>query len=314
MMSSQITRMGNKRRGTLKRNIGKVLIHALMISGGFIMVYPIIFIVMSSLFTAVEYNSTKIDFFPIAKDPTFNNLKALFFAGTDKNMYIYYGNSLWRTLYGTFNACITSLLAGYVFGRLRFKGREPLFFFFLSTTMFPTVFSIMPTYMMLYRFPFAGGNMVFTGGRGIYDTFWVYIVLNGPVINIMGTFLVKQTLQAMPASLEEAAKIDGANTATVIFGIVMPMLRSVLGYIAIINAIGLWNDWQVPFFFTRSTELQVLASALSRMTKYMSQEGLIPNYPGMMTISLLLVIPSAIIFFIFQKNIVEGLVSAGIKG
>lgn len=296
------------------RIVGKVLAHSILIVGGFIMIYPIIFIVMSSFFTSAEYNSTAIGFFPIAKNPTLDNLKVLIFAGTDKKMIIYYANTIFRTLYGTFNAVLTALLAGYVFGRLRFKGKNALFLFFLSTTMFPAVFSIMPTYLMLYRFPFAGGNMVFTGGSGIYNTFWVYVVINGPVMNIMGTLLVKQTLQAMPTSLEEAARIDGASTARIIFSIIAPMLRSVLAYIAIINAIGLWNDWQVPFFFTRSDNIQVLASSLTRMTKYMSQEGLIPNYPGMMTISLLLVIPSAIIFFIFQKNIVEGLVNVGIKG
>lgn len=298
---------------SVKKVIGKLAVHIVLLAGAFVMIYPLIFIVMSSLFTSVEFSTTQLGFFPIPKEPTLENLKVLVFAGSDKDMIIYYRNTFLRTVYGTFNACITSLLAGYVFSRLKFKGREAIFLFFLATTMLPSVFSVMPTYLMLYRFPFAGGNFIFTGGRGIYDTVWVYVVLNGPVINIMGTFLVKQTIQAMPPSMEEAAKIDGAGTACLIFRIVFPVIRAVVAYIAIINAIGLWNDWQVPFFYTRSTDLQVIASALSRMTRYMSQEGLNPNYPGMMTLSLMLVIPSAIIFFIFQKNIVQGLVSAGIK-
>jgi multiple sugar transport system permease protein len=292
----------------------KLFAHLFLFAGGLIMIYPLVFIVLSAFFTPLEFNNTDLGFFPIAKQPTWQNIQTLFFIGQDKNTLIYYRNTILRTVYGTFNACITSLLAGYAFSRLRFKGREPLFLFFLATTMLPGIFSIMPTYYVLYRFPFAGGNAPFSGGHGLYDSVWVYVLLNGPVINIMGTFLVKQTLQAMPASLEEAAKIDGANTARVIFQIVLPTVRAVVAYVAITNAIGLWNDWQVPFFFTRTKDLQVIASALSRMTRYMSQEGLIPNYPGMMTLSLMLIVPSSVIFFIFQKNIVQGLISAGIKG
>ncbi len=288
-------------------SISNIVAHFVLIAGGFIMIYPLIFIIMSSFFTAVEFNSTKIGFFPIANNPTWANIKMLFFVGIDKSILIYYQNTILRTIYGTFNACLTALLAGYTFARLKFKGRDILFFVFLATTMLPTVFSAMPTFLVLYYFPFGGRT-------GLYDTMGAYVLINGPVINIMGMFLVRQTIMAMPNSLEEAAKIDGAGRARIIFQIVLPMIRSVIGYIAIINAIGLWNDWQVAFFFTRSDNLQVLASALTRLTRYSAQAGLMPDFPAMMALSLLLAIPSGIIFFVFQKNIVQGLMSAGIKG
>ena len=102
----------------------------------------------------------------------------------------------------------------------------------------------------------------------------------------------------------------------IIFMIVFPMVRAVLAYLAIITAIGIWNDWQVAHFFIKPNNfnLQVLGTALSRLTLSIGAPGLPPDYPKIMTISLMLTIPSMIIFFIFQKNIVQGLISAGIKG
>lgn len=292
-----------KKKRFLSRNI---IFHLILIAGGFVMIYPLIFIVMSSFFTSDEFNSTRIGFFPIAAYPTFANIRLLFFAGDNRLVLIAYRNTILRTVYGTFNACLTALLAGYTFARLKFKGRDTLFFMFLATTMLPTIFSVMPLFVVLHFFPFGGRT-------GLFDTWGVYALINGPVLNIMGMFLVRQTIMAMPTSLEEAARIDGAGTFRIIFFIVLPTIRAVIGYIAIINAIGLWNDWQVPFFFTRSDDLQVLASMLTRLTRFGGTD-IIPNYPLMMTLSLLLAVPSGLIFFIFQKQIVQGLMSAGIKG
>lgn len=296
------------------RLASKIVVYLFLLVGVLIMVYPILFILMVSFFTPTEFNTLGVSFFPIAQKPTLANIQQLFLVNADRYTLIYYLNSLFRTAYGTFFACLTSLLAGYVFGRLRFKGKNILFLVLLATQMLPGIMSIMPTFLELYRFPFAGGNFVFMGGRGLYNSYGVYILLNGGAINIMGTFLVKQNIEAIPASMEEAAKVDGAGTPRLIFSIVFPLVRAVLAYIAITQAIGIWNDWQTPFYYTTSRELQTIASALSKLSSFAGQEGSQVNYPAMMTFSLMLTVPSAIIFLVFQKNIIEGLVSAGIKG
>lgn len=301
-------------KAKIGRTVGKAAVYLFLAVGALIMVYPILFIVMVSFFTPTEFNTLGVSFFPIAQEPTLANIQQLFFVNTDRYTLIYYFNSLFRTAYGTFFACLTSLLAGYVFGRLRFKGKNVLFLILLATQMLPGIMSIMPTFLELYRFPFAGGNSVFMGGHGLYNSYGVYILLNGGAINIMGTFLVKQNIEAIPPSMEEAAKVDGAGTPRLIFFIVFPLVRAVLAYVAITQAIGIWNDWQTPFYYTTSREYQTIASALSKLSSFAGQEGTQVNYPAMMTFSLMLTVPSAIIFLIFQKNIIEGLVSAGIKG
>lgn len=282
--------------------------------GALLMAYPILFIIMASFFTPAEFNTTVVGLFPIAEHPTWDNIKALFFVTSDRYTLIYYRNSLIITAYSTTWTFITCLLAGYVFGRLQFKGKEVLFMIMLTTQMIPGIVSVMPTYLELVRFPFAGGNWIFMGGTGLYDTWGVYILLFGGMLRIMGTFLVKQAVESLPVALEDAARVDGASFMRILFVIVMPNLKPVLAYVTITTAIGAWNNWEAPFYYTNSRELQTIASSLTKLTSFAGKEGDIINYPAIMSFSLLLTIPCIIIFFIFQKFIVQGLVSAGIKG
>lgn len=290
------------------------LSHSILLAGALLLFYPVLFIVMASLFTPEEFNTTSIGFLPIAEAPTLQNLKTLFFVSINETNLQFYQNSIFRTLYGTLCAVLTSLLGGYVFARLRFRGREALFLALLATQMIPGIISVMPTYLELARFPFAGGNDIFYGGKGLLNTWWVYVLLHGPAINIMGTFLVKQSLEKTPRELDEAAKVDGAGTLRLIFGILMPLQKPVLAFVAITASIGLWNDWQTPFYFTSSTKLQTISSILTRLTAFAGKEGEMPNFPAIMSFSLLLTVPSLLMFFIFQKQIIQGLANTGIKG
>lgn len=279
----------------------KIMAHTILGAGCIAMAYPIVFIILVSFFSPEEFNKTVISLFPIAKDPTWDNIKSLLVVTTDAQTLTYYINSILRTLYNTFFSLLTSLLGGYVFARLRFKGKELLFMVLLATMMIPGIVSTMPMYLELRML-------------GLYNTWGAYLLVGGGAINVMGAFLVRQTIEGMPNSLEEAARIDGANTFQIIFRIVMPMVKTVLVYIGITGAIGVWNDWSTPFYYTDSSKLQTIASALTKLTAFASKEGELMNYPAIMTFSLMLTIPSVIIFFIFQKQIVEGLMSAGIKG
>ena len=269
--------------------------------GGLAMIYPVVYVMLAALYSAQEFNTSQIGFIPWPKEPTFKNYASLFFASGDGWTLIYLRNSLFRTVYGTAFAVLTSLLSGYVFARLRFRGKRTVFLLVLSTQMIPTIVGTLPMYLE--------ANFL-----KIYDTWGIYLLLNGGLINAMGMFFVKQSVEDMPVALEEVAKIDGAGTFRIIFSVVMPLIKTVLAYIAITTAIGIWNDWSTSFYYTDSRDLQVIASALSRLTAFAGQEGATINYPAILSFSLLLTVPSIVIFAIFQKWIVEGVAAAGIKG
>jgi multiple sugar transport system permease protein len=284
--------------------------HIFLLFGGLILVYPLIFMILAGFMTKQEFQSTIFGYFPIAKQPTLSNYISLFSPGSENSMIFL--NTLIRTVYTTFFATITAFFGGYAFGRFKFRWKETIFLMLLFMQMLPGTASIIPMYIEFARWPFAGGNFIFTGGKGILDTWWVYLI-GGPAINIFGTFLVRQSMEKLPYDFEESAKMDGAGLLRTMIEIVMPMQKPILAFIAITTSIATWNDWVVPFFYTDGANLKVLAGEIARLT---SVAGLVfqPDYPLIITLSLGLVIPCMIIFFFFQKYIVLGLASTGIKG
>ena len=125
--------------------------------------------------------------------------------------------------------------------------------------------------------------------------------------------MVLLSLESVPTALDEAAKIDGAGSVTILFRILFPLQIPILTYLAIGTAIGTWNDWSLPFFFTESTELQTLPSTISRLATVVGGANSV-NYPLIITLSLGTTIPPLIIFFIFQRYIIEGIATIGVKG
>lgn len=290
-----------------------LLAHLLLAGVGFMLLYPLIFMVLAGFFTKDEFASRILSLFPIAHEPTLWNYKVLIFGSTDSHVQLYVRNSLIRTVYSTFCAVVTSFLGGYAFGRLRFKGKDGLFLALLASQMIPGVVALMPTYLQFARWPFAGGNHIFTGGTGILDTWWVYLI-GGPAMNIMGTFLVKQSMEKVPIELDEAAKVDGAGPFRILFQVLFPLQLPIMAYIAITTALGTWNDFATPFFYTNSDYLQTLPAAITRLTAAATGAFGTPNYPMIITLGLGTTIPALLIFFFFQKYIVQGLANTGIKG
>lgn len=299
-----------KRRLSAK-HVRNFVAYAFLAIGGVLCLYPLIFMFLGGLFTATEYSTTIITLFPFPENPTLDNLFAVFRATANNKIAVYFLNSVIRTAVSVVMALITTTICGYVFARLRFKGRRTLFLALLFTTMLPTTVSLVPTYLMYARWPFAGGNMVFTGGTGILNTWAVYLI-GLPAINIIATFFMKQYMESIPYSLDEAAKLDGAGAFRIMFSILLPLAKPAAGYIAITTAMAAWNDWSTGFFFTSSDELQMLPSALSRLSSAGQSSG-IPDYPSMLTLGLANTIPALIIYFMFQKNIVEGISATGMK-
>jgi multiple sugar transport system permease protein len=290
-----------------------LLAHVVLLGVGLVLLYPLVFMVLAGFFTREEFTSTILGLLPIPKQPTLNNYLVLFRGSADAAIQTYFMNSVYRTIYSTFWALLTSFLAGYAFARLRFKGKEQLFLALLGTQMIPGTIALIPTYLQLARWPFAGGNDIFTGGSGLLDTWWVYFI-GGPAINIMGTFLVKQSIEKIPYELDEAAKVDGAGTLRLIFQILLPLQLPIMAYIAITTALGTWNDFATPFFYTSSDHLQTMPSAITRLSSAAASPGSLPNWPLIITLGLGTTIPALLIFFFFQKYIVQGLANTGIKG
>ena len=194
----------------------KAIVYAILIGGGLVVLYPLIFMVMAGFYTAEEYNLTEIGIFPIPEYPTFKNFIAVFDPANYNTIGLYAFNSLARTVIVTVCTLLTTLLCGFTFARLHFPGKRIFFMALLFTSMIPGTVTMIPTFLLYAHWPFAGGNNVFSGGTGILDTWWVYVI-GCPAINVMGTFFVKQYIETIPDAIDEAAKIDGAGAWGVLF-------------------------------------------------------------------------------------------------
>lgn len=281
------------------RRVSYALRWAVLTAGTLVMLFPMIFMIMVGFFTKEEYWSTDLSLFPVAKKPTLLNYLALFDAKYMTDIFKPFINTLTFTVATTAVCVVTILFCAYAFSRLRWRGQYVMFFTILATTMMPGTMGLIPKYIMYSQL-------------GVINTMWVYYI-SLPGINIMGTFVTMQFFRTIPYSLDESAKIDGANIFQIMFRIILPVAKPIFGYIIITTAIGAWNNWQTGFFFTDRVELRTLSAALSALAIVGGAGQGTPNYPFIVTLSLLITLPSMIIYVIFQKYIVQGLAAAGMK-
>lgn len=289
---------------TVGKTAFKVVFYIVLCAFSFVMLYPLIYMLLAGLFSSEEYNalliSGKLGLLTFPTQPTLRNYLALFSTAQNGMLITYFINSLLRTVYVTGMTVVTTLICGYAFSRLRFKLSRPLLLTLIFCSMMPGTMSIIPTYIMYTK-------------MGILDTWAVYLI-GGPAINVMGTFVMKQYLDSIPKSLDESAKLDGANLFQIMFRILLPVAKPMIAYIIITTSIGVWNDWSTGFFFTSADSLQLLPSAISRIAVNASNGTALPDYPMMITMGLVVTVPALILYLFFQKYIVQGLAFVGIKG
>ncbi len=282
--------------------IRKIGIYTFLTISTFIMVYPILFMLLGSFTTDAQFQNTL--FLPLP-----NTLNLHLFQSAFEAVQRPYLITLLRIgFYVTVNL-VTALIAGYIFSKLRFPGRNRLFLLFLSGMLAPSILMLLPDFILMVRFPLAGGNnLLGQGGSGFFNN-WFALFLFGWV-SPFAIFLLKQSYDMLPTEYEEAAKMDGAGLFTIIFRVYGPLLKPSIVAFMIITTISVWNDylWPSQAVISRN-DLYPIAVALKDITI-----GGGSIYPGMMVRVLMAVWPPALIFFLLQRYFVQGLVATGLKG
>jgi multiple sugar transport system permease protein len=198
-------------------------------------------------------------------------------------------------------ACVTtagqivfSTLAAYAFARLRFPGRDTLFWLYLATTMVPNIVTLIPLFILMR------------------DLRWInsYTGLIAPFIfgTPYGIFLMRQFFLSIPQDLESSARIEGASTWQIIRQIMLPLSRPIMATLAIITFVQGWNNFIWPLIITNSNSLNVLTVGISSFqSNYGAQWNL------MMAATFIALGPLLILFFIFQRHIVRSIHLSGFK-
>jgi ABC-type glycerol-3-phosphate transport system permease component len=192
----------------------------------------------------------------------------------------------------------TATLVAYGFSRFRFPGRDKLFFVVLSTMMLPFQVTLIPLFLM-YRL------------IGWLDTLKPLIVPNYFGGGAFYIFLIRQFLMSIPIDLDEAAKIDGANSFRILVQLIIPLSKPALLTVTIFSFMGHWNDFLGPLFFLNDPEKFTLSLGL-RYFQGLPTSGE-PLQHLLMAASITMTAPVLLIFFLTQRYFVQGIVTTGLK-
>jgi cellobiose transport system permease protein len=191
--------------------------------------------------------------------------------------------------------CFLSAMAGFAFAKLRFKGRNALLLVVIGTMMVPPQLSVIPLYMMVAKLDWSDQ---------------LQAVLLPSLVNAFGVFFMRQYLtQALPDELIEAGRVDGASTWRIMWHIVFPVARPAMAVLAMLKFVETWNDFLWPFLVLTqhgSPTVQVAVAGLGR--------GYTPDQALIMAGALLGTLPLLLVFTIFGKQIVGGIMQGAVKG
>lgn len=208
---------------------------------------------------------------------------------------VFFRNSLFVTTVITGVTLLTSSLAGYVFAKINFRGRDALFWLVLSMMMIPFTVSIIPLYALM-------SNLKWT------NTYWSLIV---PIaFNPFGIFLLRQFMFSIPNDFVDAARIDGASEFGIFFKIVLPLATPALAALAIFTFVQQWDNFLWPFVMLNDSELYTLPLALAQ---FRGRVGVV-EIGSTSAAAMITVIPVLAVYMFAQRQFIEGIAMTGLKG
>ncbi|CAM3815813.1 carbohydrate ABC transporter permease [Aeromicrobium ponti] len=277
--------MSSKSRNLLKR----IPLYAFLILGSVGMLVPFVWMILSALKPNNEIFTSPPTFLP--KDPNWGNFVEAWGSGDFTQYFI--NTSIISVLTTVITLFICSL-AGYTFAKFNFMGKKVLFLLFLGTMMIPMQVIMIPIFLMMSKI-------------GLLNSYWSVIL---PLVaNAYGVFLMRQFMSTIPTELMEAARIDGCSEFRIFWQIILPLTKPALVTLGILTFLGAWNEFLWPLIMLDSPDMMTLQVAL---TQFQGQYEVKWNL--LMAASALSMIPIALIFIVFQRYLVEGIASSGVKG
>ncbi|SMH42147.1 carbohydrate ABC transporter membrane protein 2, CUT1 family [Rathayibacter oskolensis] len=257
--------------------------YLLLIGLALVYIYPFLISVASSFKTDSDATANPLSLLPATW--SFASYERLF---TDVPLPLWTLNSVIVTVVVTVGRVFFDSLAGYALSRLRFRGRGLLFALFIGVMSVPGVVLLIPRFLILKQL-------------GLYDSYAGMIV--PLIVDAAGIFIMKQFFDSIPASIEEAARIDGAGVFRTFRSIVVPMARPAIVTLFILSFQGSWNEFSHFVVSRQSPELNTLTTGVASLVS--GQLGTGNQYPLQLAAAVLMSIPVAVLFFVFQKRIMN---------
>ena len=273
---------------SLGYTLSRVLLHVALLTVGAIFLLPFVWSISTSLKPLKDLFSVTPSLIP--SEMRWQNYQDVL----DKVPFLrFYANTIIVTAGRVIGQVFLASMAAFAFSRLRFPGRDALFFLLLAGLMVPDQVLIIPNYALMRQV-------------GWLDTYQGLIV---PLLfSAFGTFLIRQYLLSIPADYQEAATIEGANPFQIYWQIYLPLARPALAAFAFLVTLWSWNEFLWALIMTSQTEMRVLSVGIALFQgQHFSNNAFLLAAANMATI------PVLVLFLVFQRQLVEGITLSGLK-
>ena len=270
------------RRGTLSTQI---FFYVVMIAISVVTVVPFLFMASTSFtesFTMMTYPPTLIP-----DNPSLKNYAEIIFRFQGGLFPRWFFNSVLTTFAIVAGSLLINTLAGYVFAKKEFYGRNIVFALLLSTMMVPRAVTLIPAFQIINKLH-------------LFNTYWA-LILPG-LSTAFGVFMMRQFITSLPTELIEVAKIDGAGELRIFWSIIVPLSKPAMAALGIFTLINAWNDFLWPLVVLRENTMRTLVVGLATVQSEFNIE-----YGLVMAGSVLTVLPLLVLYVAFQPYFVEGL-------
>ena len=288
-------------RSPLRWYVRQAMIYGLLILGALIVLVPFVWMVSTSLKTPDQLFTTTLNLIPNPAVPqnyvdVWSELSSI---APGMTFWRIIGNSLFITVLAMVGEIFSASLVAYGFARFNWRGRDTVFAIMLATVMIPSILTRIPGFLIWKQL----------GLLNTYDPLtWPALFAWGPLY----IFLMRQFYLTIPREIEEAAVMDGANVAQVYWYIMLPLLKPILLAVAVFSFQGNWNNFSGPLLYLTTPQMYPLALSMQFFQNSVSKAA--PLWQYMMALSVMMSLPVLIIYFLAQKQFLDGLNLGGVKG
>lgn len=313
-------------RDRLRKQMGNLLIHAILMAGALFVLFPFVWMALGSLKSYSD--ATTSGFLPRewvwsnypdailtmngsvpCQFDAANPLKIL----DQCHLLRYFVNTVFVGSVVVLGVLVTGVLAGYAFARLNFPGRDLLFGILLASLMIPFELTLVPNFVFMTWFPTPESWIATTLGLtrdGLHNWINTYYALIVPfTASVLSIFLFRQFFRGIPAELFDAALLDGATHSRFLWSVVLPLSQPALVTSALLTFLGTWNALMWPLLVTNEPQMRPIQVGLAQ---FIGEAG--TQVQLLMAGATMTVIPIMILYLILQRWFVEGISSTGIRG
>jgi multiple sugar transport system permease protein len=273
-----------------RRPLGPALTYLSLIIASLVVLVPLVVVFLTSLKTSREVS----DGGALSLPGNWLNFGNYVTAFSDGRMLTAFGNTTFILLFSITGTVLVGSMTAYAIDRFHFRGKKLVMAGFLVATLVPGVTTQVATFQVVNSF-------------GLFDTRWA------PILLYMGTDIVSiyiflQFIRGIPVSLDEAARLDGANAFTVYRKIILPLLKPAIATVVIIKGITVYNDFYIPFLYMPSQELGTMSTALFRFKGPFGA-----HWENISAGTILVIVPTLVVFLFLQRYIYNGFAQGATK-